>query len=60
MFRITLRIHVLFLFQAKVIFGDDREAVGSLLSIDGGEGVIKLDNHDIKMLPIRHLCKIPG
>ena len=48
------------IFQAKVIYGDDREATGSLLSIDGGEGVIKLDNHDIKMLPIRHLCKIPG
>lgn len=46
--------------RAKVIYGDDREATGSLLSIDGGEGVIKLDNHDIKMLPIRHLCKIPG
>lgn len=49
-------------FQAKVILGEEREATGSLLSIDGGEGVIKLDggNENIKMLPIRYLCKMPS
>ena len=51
--------HILFIFKAKVILGEEREATGSLLSIDGGEGVIKLENGEIKMLPIRFLCKMP-
>lgn len=48
--------------KAKVILGEEREATGSLLSIDGGEGVIKLDGGEknIKMLPIRYLCKMPS
>lgn len=46
--------------KAKVILGEERESTGSLLSIDGGEGVIKLENGEIKMLPIRYLCKVPG
>lgn len=44
--------------KAKVILGEDREMTGTLLSIDGGEGVIKADLGEIKMLPIRHLCKM--
>lgn len=45
-----------------MILGEEREATGTLLSIDGGEGVIKLDGGDknIKMLPIRFLCKMPS
>ncbi|WAR02974.1 SPT5H-like protein, partial [Mya arenaria] len=48
--------------KTKVIMGEEREATGTLLSIDGGEGVIKLDGGDknIKMLPIRYLCKMPS
>ena len=48
--------------QAKVILGEEREATGTLLSIDGVEGVIKLDGGDIniKMLHIRFICKMPS
>ncbi|KAL4224649.1 Transcription elongation factor SPT5 [Mactra antiquata] len=48
--------------KTKVILGEEREATGTLLSIDGGEGVIKLEGGDknIKMLPIRALCKMPS
>lgn len=44
--------------KAKVIMGDERELVGQLLSIDSGEGVLKTDDHQIKMLPLRYLCKV--
>lgn len=44
-------------FQAKVILGEERELMGTLLSIDGTEGVIKTDSGHIKMLPINYLCK---
>ncbi|KAH3888745.1 transcription elongation factor SPT5-like [Dreissena polymorpha] len=48
--------------KTKVILGEEREATGTLLSIDGFEGVIKLDGGEknIKMLPIRFLCKMPS
>ncbi|CAG2162644.1 unnamed protein product [Oppiella nova] len=45
----------------KVIFGEDRENTGTLLSIDGNEGVVSFnsgDSDDIKMLPLRYLCKM--
>ncbi|XP_060070304.1 transcription elongation factor SPT5-like [Ylistrum balloti] len=44
--------------KAKVILSEERELTGTLLSIDGGEGVIKTDHGEIKMLPIRFLCKM--
>ncbi|XP_033751673.1 transcription elongation factor SPT5-like [Pecten maximus] len=44
--------------KAKVILSEERELTGILLSIDGGEGVIKTDHGEIKMLPIRYLCKM--
>ncbi|XP_071104525.1 transcription elongation factor SPT5-like [Haliotis cracherodii] len=46
--------------KAKVILGDERELTGTLLSIDGIEGVIKTDGGEIKMLPIKYLCKMPA
>lgn len=44
--------------RVKVILGDDREAVGALLSIDNQEGVVQLTNGQVKMLQLRYLCKI--
>ena len=41
-----------------MITGDERELVGTLLSIDSGEGVLKTEDSQIKMLPLRHLCKV--
>ncbi|XP_076450911.1 transcription elongation factor SPT5-like isoform X2 [Babylonia areolata] len=44
--------------KAKVIIGDEREMVGSVISIDGTEGVFKTDDKTIRMLPIKYLCKM--
>ncbi|ESP00239.1 hypothetical protein LOTGIDRAFT_225963 [Lottia gigantea] len=44
--------------KTKVILGDERETTGTLLSIDGVEGVIKTQDGQIKMLPIIYLCKM--
>ncbi|CAK9801062.1 Transcription elongation factor SPT5 [Anthophora quadrimaculata] len=44
--------------RVKVIFGEDREAVGTLLSIDNQEGVVKLNKDEVKMLHLRFLCKM--
>ena len=41
----------------KVIVGEDREAVGELLSIDSQEGVVKI-GADFKLLPMAFLCKM--
>ena len=38
--------------------GEDREASGVLLSIDHPEGVVKLDQEEVKMLQMRYLCKL--
>jgi len=45
--------------KVKVIFGEDREATGELLSIDNNEGVVKMDGRDadIRLLHLRYLCK---
>ncbi|XP_013417126.1 transcription elongation factor SPT5 [Lingula anatina] len=45
--------------RVKVIIGEEREACGQLLSIDGMEGVVKTDHGDLKMLQMRCLCKMP-
>jgi len=49
--------------RVMVIYGgDDKGAVGRLLSIDGNEGVIKLENRpereEITMKQLRFLCKL--
>ena len=44
--------------QVKVILGEDREAVGHLLSIDNQEGVVKLTSGEVKMLQLRYLCRM--
>lgn len=44
--------------RVKIIFGDDRESTGELISIDGSEGVVKIDGTgDIKLIQLRYLCK---
>lgn len=48
--------------RVMVIYGDDKGAVGRLLSIDGIEGVIKLENRpereEITMKQLKYLCKL--
>ncbi len=44
--------------QVKLIHGEERETVGTLLSIDGLEGVVKTDTHDIKLYHLSSLCKL--
>lgn len=44
--------------RVKVILGEDREACGHLLSIDHHEGVVSLDDGEVKMLQHRFLCKL--
>lgn len=53
-------VHSNFSKQVKVIFGEDREATGELLSIDNNEGVVKMDSRegDIRLLHLRYLCKM--
>ena len=46
-------------FQVKVIIGEERESIGSLLSIDSNDGVVKLDRGTISMLQLSHLCRMP-
>ena len=42
--------------------GADRDATGTLISMDGNEGVFKLDTQDqdsnITMVPLNTLCKL--
>jgi len=44
--------------RVKVILGEDREAVGTLLSIDNQEGVVKLTTDEIKFYQFRFLGKM--
>lgn len=44
--------------RVKVIAGEDREAVGQLISIENQEGVVKFGSDDIKIMQLRHLCKM--
>jgi len=39
--------------------GEEREYTGQLLSIDGCEGVVKMERGNLSMLQMRHLCKMP-
>lgn len=48
---------LMLLLQVKVITGEHREVVGTLISIDGVDGVLKADNGDFLMLQLRNLCK---
>ena len=45
--------------QVKVITGEDREFTGHLLSIDGLEGVVKLDRGNLNMFQMSCLCRVP-
>nr|XP_037877730.1 transcription elongation factor SPT5 isoform X2 [Bombyx mori] len=44
--------------RVKVIAGEDRDAVGQLISIENQEGVVKFGTDDIKIMQLRHLCKM--
>ena len=48
-----------FIFQVKVILGEDRESTGELISIDDKDGIVRMD-HDkqLKILQLRFLGKI--
>lgn len=48
-----------------IIHGDDKGSIGLLLSIDGADGVVKLENRpesrdEITMTNIKLLCKVPN
>jgi hypothetical protein len=43
-----------------VLIGEDREITGTLLSIDGMEGVVKTDKGELKLLNLNSLCKMPS
>jgi len=45
--------------KVKVIIGEDRECTGQMLSIDGQDGVVKLDRGNISMQQLSFLCKMP-
>lgn len=48
-----------FLFQVKVIMGEDREATGILLSIDGDDGIVRMELDDqLKILNLRFLGRL--
>lgn len=42
-----------------MIVGEDRDLTGQLLSIDGVEGVVKLDRGNLNMFQMTCLCKVP-
>ncbi|KAL4704654.1 hypothetical protein ACJJTC_013438 [Scirpophaga incertulas] len=44
--------------RVKVVAGEDREQVGQLISIENQEGVVKFGTDDIKIMQLRHLCKM--
>lgn len=44
--------------KVKVIFGEEREQTGSLLSIDRNEGVVKLDLGEVRLFQLKYLCKM--
>lgn len=51
--------------RVMIVCGDDKGSTGLLLSIDGTEGVVKLENRpesrdEITMTNIKHLCKLPN
>jgi len=51
--------------RVMIVHGDDKGSTGLLLSIDGPDGVIKLENRqegrdEITMTNIRLLCKLPN
>lgn len=46
-------------FQVKVIMGEDREATGILLSIDGDDGIVRMELDDqLKILNLRFLGRL--
>lgn len=45
--------------KVKVILGEDREATGILLSIDGEDGIVRMDlEEQLKILNLRFLGKL--
>ncbi len=45
--------------QVKVILGEDREATGVLLSIDGEDGIVRMElDEQLKILNLRFLGKL--
>jgi len=44
--------------EFKVIFGDERESVGRLLTHSDKDTAIVVINDETKMLPLAHLCKM--
>lgn len=43
--------------EFKVIYGDERESIGTVVSMSGKECICKMNN-DLQMIPIGYLCKM--
>lgn len=43
--------------RVKAILGDRRDIVGTLINIDGQEGIVNLEGGAIQMIQLRFLCK---
>ena len=43
--------------KIKIILGEERESIGTLLSIDNQEGVVKLETQEVRLFLLRYLCK---
>lgn len=51
--------------RVMIVYGDEKGSTGLLLSIDGTEGVVKLENRpesrdEITMTNVKFLCKLPN
>lgn len=42
---------------ARIIYGEDFGLSGNVISLDGPEAVIKMDN-GVRLLPLKYLCKL--
>lgn len=44
--------------QARVIYGDDSGIVGTIVSMDKGDLVLRTKKGQMKLNPVKNLCKI--
>ena len=53
------RTHSLLLLQVKVLSGADKDSVGSLLSVDEGDGIVRVKaTGEVKFFSLKNLAKL--
>ena len=53
------RAHYLLLLQVKVLSGADKDSVGSLLSVDEGDGIVRVKaTGEVKFFSLKNLAKL--